>query len=78
MVFNILTASAKMFALESEGPQFPTGSGNFAYGIVMSHIHKTFSKGQKIYPKDIIRWVTESSELREFFTFVEACLTKIT
>lgn len=43
----------------------------------MSLIHKTFSEGKKIGSKEVIRWVTESPELREFFVFIEAGNKKI-
>lgn len=78
MVFNVLTATAKTFGVESEGPQFPTGSGNFAYKVMLGLIHKTFVKGNKIGSKEIIRWISETPEMREFFSFIEAGNSKIT
>ena len=44
----------------------------------MGLIHKTFTKGSKIGSKELIRWVVETPDLREFFAFIEAGNAKIT
>lgn len=35
MIYNVLCATVKTFGVESEAPQYTTGSGNFAFQLVM-------------------------------------------
>lgn len=41
-------------------------------------MHKTFIKGSKIQPKELTRWIVETMELREFFSFIELGSAKVT
>ena len=71
MAYNVLTATAKVFGVEIETPNFPNSSGNAAYNNFNELLKMTFPKNPKIGCKELIRWVTESPDLREFFSFVE-------
>ena len=78
MCYNVLTATAKVFGVEVETPSFPNSSGNTAYVLFNELLKMTFPKNPKIGVKELIRWVTESTELREFFTFVDVIIKRIT
>ena len=77
MCYNVLSATAKTFGVESEAPHCPQGSGSTAYQEVLKFIHVTFQKKQKVSSKELIRWVTETAQLREFFSFIDAGNKKI-
>ena len=63
LVYNVISATAKTFGVESEAPHNPNGAGNISYQMIQGLIHQTFKKGSQILSKDIIRWVTETPDL---------------
>ena len=71
LAFNVLTATAKVFGVEIETPSFPNSNGNAAYNTFNDLLRMTFPKNPMIGSKELIRWVTESPDLREFFSFVD-------
>ena len=78
MCFNILTAAAKVFAADVEVPSFPNSSGQKGYYLFQDLLRMTFPKNTKIGAKELICWVVESPELREFFVFVDSVNQRIT
>ena len=71
MCYNVLTATAKVFGCDVEMPSFPNSSGESAFDYFEDLLRMTFAKDTKIGPKELIRWVVESPELRAFFVFIE-------
>ena len=78
LCYNVLSATATTFGVESEAPHCPQGAGNKAYQETLKLINVTFQKdNKKVGSKELIRWVTETQQLKEFFAFIDVVNAKI-
>ncbi len=71
LCYNVLSATAKMFGVDGEAPHHQTGQGALAYQVFIDLLKVTFSKQPKLAAKELLRWVSEQQELREYFNFID-------
>ncbi len=59
MCYNVLSATSKMFGVESEAPHHQNGCGAEAYQVFIDLVKLTFSKTPKLGAKELLRWASE-------------------
>jgi len=78
IAFNVISATVKMFQVESEMPAFPGSGGDLTYKAFNELVKVNFGVEPRLGIKELLAWASESAEIKEFFTFTEIVNQRVT